>query len=181
MPLQLALREAEAPAAAVYAPDAGIAGLQPRHSPAHCSRTAFFNPLAKLGPSGTAGLGAAAGAGIGGQVMFRMCIKKCKAPPACMGVKNCVISCGNKSHMVGAAAAGAGSLLGNFAGKKAQGGDMGLDEYTAGPIFAQWKRVEDEERRSRTARGADRFSDFCKFLCVDDEGRRSGEEATMLA
>ncbi|CAK0871457.1 unnamed protein product [Prorocentrum cordatum] len=38
---------------------------------------------------------------------------------------------GNKSHMAGAAAAGAGSLLGNFAGEKAQGGDMGLDEYTA--------------------------------------------------
>ncbi|CAK0842277.1 unnamed protein product [Prorocentrum cordatum] len=180
MPLQLAFQEAEAldhPAAGDA--DVGIA-VHPPH--AHGKKTSsFFNPFAKLGPSGTAGLGAAAGAGVGGQVMFRMCIKKCKAPPACIGVKNCVISCGNKSHMVGAAAAGAGSLLGNFAGKKAQGGDMGLDEYTAGPIFAQWKRVEDEERRSRTARGADRFSDFCKFLCVDDEGRRSGEEATMLA
>ncbi|CAK0871456.1 unnamed protein product [Prorocentrum cordatum] len=66
-----------APAAAAPAPDAwGIVG-PPRHAHAPGARTTStsftFNPLASIGPAGTAGLGAAAGAGVGGQIMFRMC------------------------------------------------------------------------------------------------------------
>mmetsp|Transcript_150623 Transcript_150623/g.419875 ORF Transcript_150623/g.419875 Transcript_150623/m.419875 type:complete len:219 (+) Transcript_150623:166-822(+) len=97
------------------------------------------------GGSATAGgLGAAAGAGLGGKAMYMFCSKKCVAPAACFALKGCLDSCANKAFLAGAAGGGMASFGASKLHGKMTGGAGPLDAWTAGPVIGMWNRLEEK-------------------------------------
>lgn len=111
--------------------------------------------------------------------------------------KLCLCNCKAQAMMVGAAGAGAGAAVGKFAGNKAAAGGMGmpgvpsmpkpglpmgladpLDEWTMGPVFGLWNKLEGVERQQchntggvSGAVGAERqvpeLRNYSEFLLLD--------------
>mmetsp|Transcript_51321 Transcript_51321/g.159078 ORF Transcript_51321/g.159078 Transcript_51321/m.159078 type:complete len:167 (+) Transcript_51321:85-585(+) len=91
------------------------------------------------------GMGAAAGAGIGGKVQFELCCRKacpkCQGDGGCEQVKSCMQGCANKAFMMGAMAAGVGSVAGGVV-RAVRGHGGPIDEWTAGPFFGTLSELQ---------------------------------------
>ena len=83
-------------------------------------------------------IGAAAGAGLGGMVVFHITSKDCVAPPACEQVKECMAEAAKKAFMgsaiMGAAATGASTADESTASASS----APLDEWNLAPTLAMW-------------------------------------------
>mmetsp|Transcript_18623 Transcript_18623/g.34952 ORF Transcript_18623/g.34952 Transcript_18623/m.34952 type:complete len:130 (-) Transcript_18623:97-486(-) len=107
----------------------------------------------------TTSISAAAGAGLGGMVVFHLNSKDCVAPPACEQVKECMAQAAKKAFMgsaiMGAAASGGGVAN---ATTEPSASASPLDEWTLGPALIMWRAFGQEHRRKAS---------FLSFLGLD--------------
>merc|ERR1712083_926098 len=87
----------------------------------------------------------------------------------------CMNKCANRGFIAGAIGGGAGSLLGHHMQKRF--GEGPLDEWTTGPTFAMWSKLEEtgEHRRRRRSYNSQQQT-LGAFLCGEEDEEEEDRE-----
>ncbi|CAL1135713.1 unnamed protein product [Cladocopium goreaui] len=111
--------------------------------------TGFVDPNS----TNSSNIGAAAGAGLGGMVVFHITSKDCIAPPACEQVKECMAEAAKKAFM-GSAIMGAAATGATTADPSTAASSAPLDEWSLAPACAIWNYLGLRCQKDRSRLGS---------------------------